>query len=29
MSEWKEDKPVKINQAQRDVFGWDNIDILI
>ncbi len=29
MSEWKEDKPIKINQAQREIFGWDNVDILI
>jgi hypothetical protein len=29
MKEWKEDKPIKVNQAQREIFGWDNIDILI
>jgi len=29
MSEWKEDKPVKVTKAQREMFGWDNIDILI
>lgn len=29
MSEWKEDKPIKVHQAQREIFGWDNIDILI
>jgi hypothetical protein len=29
MSEWKEDKPIKVAQAQREIFGWDNIDILI
>jgi hypothetical protein len=29
MGEWKEDKLIKINQAQREIFGWDNIDIMI
>ncbi len=29
MGEWKEDKQIKVNQAQREVFGWDNIDVLI
>jgi hypothetical protein len=29
MGEWKEDKPIKVAQAQREIFGWDNIDILI
>ncbi len=29
MGEWKEDKPIKVVQSQREIFGWDNIDILI
>ncbi len=29
MGEWKEDKPIKVAQSQREIFGWDNIDILI
>ncbi len=29
MAEWKEDKPIKTSNEERDIFSWDEPNILL